>query len=526
MKLKELLNKQNIFILITIILMCIVMIFFQSQKVGFHEDEGFTISSSVNQDNGLMYAYDVHDLNTKEPPQWRSKEYVTEYVTLSKDNYLNMTSVYLNQAHDNHPPIFYMLVHISAMLFGGKFSIYSVFAVNIIAFVLSCFVIKNILKIMDKENITIPTLLLYGLCMGTISMVIYQRMYMVLTLFILLYFYYNAKIYMNDFKIEKVDIVKLGVITILGFLTQYFFAVYAVGIFIMMIIKMVKEKKTDNLKKYIVSHVVYAILGIALFPPCIYHLLFTSRGVKNLANHNYFANFAKYIEYVKYAFSTKGSTILLFILLIFLFARIARMRENNKERFIVLLASIPTAIFFLVTVKMTSFQELRYIMPIIPFMAITLYIVLDTLIDIKYKEVIFVVISMFFAITGFIFSEPKFLYKNYKEIMDVAEKNKNKSFVYVYDNCFNHMQSIPEMMTYEKTLIVNYDKGELQYVLNDGSLNNESSYILSIKSYMDNEKILEEIKSKTEFKNIETLYINDSDKSDVQVKNNLYLVSK
>lgn len=245
MKIKELINKQNIIIIILIIIMCTIIFFFQTKKAGLHEDEGFTLASSVNPINGLMYAYEGTDEQTMDPPVWKSREYVTDYLTLSKDNYLNLTSVYLNQANDNHPPIFYILVHFSTMLFGGKFSMYSVFVVNIIAFILSCFVIKRIFKILDKENMTIPTLILYGLCMGTISMVIYQRMYMLLTLFVLLYFYYNIKIYKNKFEITRIDIVKLGLITIGGFLTQYFFATYALGMFLVMAIKMFKDGKKD-----------------------------------------------------------------------------------------------------------------------------------------------------------------------------------------------------------------------------------------------------------------------------------------
>ena len=38
--------------------------------------------------------------------------------------------------------------------------------------------------------------------------------------------------------------------------------------------------------------------------------------------------------------------------------------------------------------------------------------------------------------------------ENYKNILDIAEENKDKSFVYVYDNFFNHMQSVSEMMIY------------------------------------------------------------------------------
>ena len=160
-------------------------------------------------------------------------------------------------------------------------------------------------------------------------------------------------------------------------------------------------------------------------------------------------------------------------------------------------------------------------------MALNLYIMLDTLIDVKYKEVFFIGLSIVLVLFGMIVSKPKFLYEDYKEIMRIAEENKDKSFVYVYDNFFNHMQSIPEMITYKRTLIVNEARNdEVSYIISDESLNNENSYILSIKSYLNNSEIIERIRNETDFKNITTLYLSDTESTELKVDNNLYLVSK
>ena len=115
MKLKNILNLKEILVIATIILMCVVIFFFQTQKVGFHEDEVYSLVSAVSPDNGLMSAYENNDLPEDEQPVWKTKEYVKEYVTLTKDNYLNLVSVYVNQAMDNHPPVFYTLVHFSTI---------------------------------------------------------------------------------------------------------------------------------------------------------------------------------------------------------------------------------------------------------------------------------------------------------------------------------------------------------------------------------------------------------------------------
>lgn len=524
-KLKKI-NKNTILIIAIIILMCGVLFYFQTRKSGFHEDEGYTLCSSVSPIGGLMTAYERNDLPEGEGPAWKTKEGVTDFLTLTPDNYFNMKALYDNQASDNHPPFFYTCVHFSAILFGGQFTKYSAFVVNIIAFIASCVVIVKLLKLIDKENITIATLILYGLSMGTISMVIYQRMYMLLTLFILLYFYYSVKLYKNDFKMDTRFIIEFGLITIIGFLVQYFFAIFAVMVFAVMFITMIKQKKFKELIKYLIVHIAYAGIGVALFTPCIGHLLYSDRGLKNLGNSNYFTNFGKYFNHLMYAFSINSSILVMYAVVLVLFIVVSFRHEKTLERFVVILATIPSIIFFAVTVKLTTWQELRYIMPVIPYVAIVLFIVLDTMIDVKYKNYIFVGLSVFLVLFGLITSKPKFLYENYEELMNIAEENKDKHFVYVYDNFFNHMQSLPEMMTYEKTLIVNTGKNEMDYVVADEELNKEDSYILSIKAYMNNDEILEKIKNETEFKNIKALYISGTEHNDELVLNNLYLVSK
>ena len=88
------------------------------------------------------------------------------------------------------------------------------------------------------------------------------------------------------------------------------------------------------------------------------------------------------------------------------------------------------------------------------------------------------------------------------------------------------MQSIPEMMIYEKTLMIDINKEEIKYLINNDELNSEDSYVLCIKDYLNNEEILEQIKNETEFKNITTLFIGDSSDPEKLIGNNVYLVSK
>lgn len=522
-QMKILENKErvkNIIVIVLVILMCGIIFFYETKKVGFHEDEGYSIASAVNPTNGLMEAYEAG----VDGPVWKTRDFVRDYVTLAPENIFNFWALYHNQAGDNHPPLFYTLVHFSTLLFGGQFTKYSAFVVNIIAFALSCFVIRRILKVLNKDNLTIPILIFYGLSMGTMSMVIFQRMYMLLTFFILLYFYYSIRIYLNKFELSKELLIKLGFTTVLGFLTQYYFAIYAFLIFAIMAIGMIRKKMYKNAAKYLGFHAIYAVIGILLFVPCIYHLFFTDRGLKNLANSAYFEHLIDYVKHFAYAFSINDNMILICSVLLVFLAGIIYWFKKSDKKLVVLLTTVPSVIYFFLVVKLTSFQELRYIMPVIPFVSLSVFFILDRLLQFKYKNIVITVIAIVLVVNGMIFSKPKFLYEEYAQCLEIAEENKDKSFVYIYDNFFNHMQSIPEMMIYEKTLIVNVNNNDMQYLLNNSELNTEDSYILCIKSYMDNDAILNEITSNTDFKNVTKLF--EGDNSSEKISNNLYLVSK
>lgn len=554
---------KNIAIIAVIIVIAIIIFFYQTKKVGFHEDEVYTITSAVNQYNGLMTAYADKDTHTKMwekyifddnffteiknainyaqhagdyndemgeidrnlKPIWRTNEDVKNYVSLSQDNYLNLKSIYCNQLKDTHPPFYYTLVHFSAILFAGEFTKYSAFIVNIVAFIISCFVLKRILKLLNKENLIIPTLIFYGLSMGTITMVIYQRMYMVLTLFILLYFYYTIQLYKNKFELIKKFSIKLGVVTVLGFLTQYYFAIYAFLILAIIVVRMIKDKEYKNIAKYLGLHVVYSVIGILIFIPCVHHLLSSERGISNLSNTDYINHLIKYIQYLAYAFTANNDIKFMSGLILIIVGAIVYLIKNKKDVFVILLTFIPSVVYFLLTVKLTSYQEFRYIMPVIPFVVLTIMIILDNVLNFEYKNIVLILLSILLITPGFLYSSPKFLFEEYADSLNIAEENKDKPFVYIYDNIFNHIQSIPEMMIYKKSIVINYNKDELQYVINSNELESENSYILCIKTYMDNDKIIEEIKQNTDFKNIEQIYFGPKASSEI-ISNNLYLVTK
>ena len=129
----------------------------------------------------------------------------------------------------------------------------------------------------------------------------------------MMYLYLNLRILKNNLEITKRDKWKMFFTVLLGFLTQYFFAIYAFFIAILMVIQMIRRKKYSDIRNYLCSHLLYAVIGIIIFVPCIYHLFFTDRGLKNLGNSGYLDHLITYVKHLAYAFSVNDNMILISI---------------------------------------------------------------------------------------------------------------------------------------------------------------------------------------------------------------------
>lgn len=545
---------EKIFFIITIIIISLVMVYWINQKEGFHEDEIFSYGSSnynldnvfqrygekdeINQiifdkilvgnvvdnikfylTNPNQFMKEYNNLVKQEKPIWKTKQEAQEYLTIGKADVLNYFSVYYNQSRDVHPPLFYFVVHLVSSIFFGMFSKYIIFLINLIFLILSFIMLRKILKLIDKQYLSIPLVILYGLSIGTISTVIFLRMYQMLVFFILLSLYLHIKIIKNEFDIDKKTRNILIVTTILGFLTQYYYCIFAFFEFLVLVILLLRIKKYDKLKKYIKYHIVSAIIGIALFPASIYHIFFSYRGI-GAGVKSGLGNIGIYLTELCYAFSINEILALGFILIlmcitiIFMIKKKRKLSSTKKDIFTILI--IPTILSFfvicLISPQMKDNTIIRYISIIIPLVSMITILILDKIISIfikNEKNINFMVILILvgiLSIYGLVTSEPRYLYKGYNQILDIARENKDLHYIYICDNNFTYLSALPEFLVYDETMIINNNLDNLEQLKNDEELNNQDSIILNIKKWLDCDKILKDIIDYTKFNNYEILY--------------------
>lgn len=573
-------SKQEKFNIITfllaVIVTSIVMFIFIGQKEGWHEDEIFSYgSSNYRYDNDFQRFGDKDSYNKTideviigdsiidtiqniiqyftdgsefweqynknfqaEKPIWKTSEQAKDYVTVSASEVFSYWSVYYNQARDVHPPLFYMLVHTVSAICLNHFSKYIIFSISLCFYIASCWMIRKIMLLFKKDYLSGAVVLLYGLSMGAITTVIFQRMYMMLTFFVLTYLYLTLKVIKNDYQIDKKTKWELFFTILLGFLTQYNFCIYVIAMAFVILVIILKKKQYASVKRWLGIHIAAAITGIILFPLCIKHIFFSYRGINGTTQvDHFFSRLNEYIQLFFYAYSipTIIGYILIGLLTCFLIWRLIKAKRKD----VICAITIPVLFFIPVITEIAPFINVRYIMCVLPVVAIGMVLAIQSASRSIYhyyiqrkgrsnKHIIHIVkqnagllftifLTIILSTYAFITSEPEFLVKGYSNRIAIAEKYQDTKLVYIGDPVFTHLKDMEEFLRYKNFLILNTE--EIKYLKNNEGLQNEKQYILEIKTWLDNtDKLLQQALAYTNATHYELL-IQDNESM-------VYLVSK
>ena len=452
---------------------------------------------------------------------WRTREEAIDYMQVTGNgDAFNISSVYWNQISDVHPPLFYAIVNVVSSVFQNNSSKYIIFGINVVFFLLTAYFMRKILIEIDKKELSILTVLLYGLSIAGISTVVFLRMYMMLTFFTVVFLYLNIKIVKNDFHVDKRKIIELILTTVGGFLTQYFFCFYALLVVIIMGIIFLIRKKYKELAKYVGIFVVSAIIGLLIFPMSLYHMFFGERGVGFFANELYGPRLKAFTELILNNFGANNIIGIALLILSIFVVIIVKKKENLP---IFCLISIPVVCYIMIIAKIAPYVELRYIMNVLPITTIFVVMMVGSMFDNRTYEILLVA-AMVIGLTGygFITQKPSYLYEGYNKYLEVAEEYKDCDYVYVGYLLFNHIQFLPEYMTYENTMLMAQE--DLWWIKDDEKLKNSDEFILGVEvTAANDEEVLKTVLEYTGFDKYEVLM----EPGEVQdINNKIYRIYK
>lgn len=333
----------------------------------------FDFKSSVIYRDYLMAQANSADTRTT---TWVSGEAYLHYVAASPENRFNYASVYYNQRGDVHPPLFYILLHTVCSFFVESFSKWYGLILNMIFMLLSMrMLFKLCNRLYDDKFLSTAVMALYGFSCGFMTTALFLRMYAMLTFFVLSSCYLHLAFADEEFEFTKRRRRQIAIITLLGFLTHYYFVIYAIGIAFVCCLWMIFKKKTSSLLRYICTLTTTAVIGLCVWPFAIKHVFFGYRGK---GSFQALAQVEVYLIKIKLMIEQLFGPMLqgkwwiwvLAVAVLGMMTLICRRKNISWGR--VALISIPAILYVLLVAQIVPFYTERYVMCIFPFVCITL----------------------------------------------------------------------------------------------------------------------------------------------------------
>lgn len=423
----------------------------------------------------LSYKADVY-----EEPAWITSGQFRDYVTVDGSDAFDYLSVYFNVKDDNHPPVHFMLLHTMSSLFPGTLSPWLGCTINLICVGITLWLLlrlgRQLSEIfgMEEQGRLLGTLavLLYGLSTGALASVLLIRMYCLLSCLCVAL----LSMHVEKWKEHGFDRSNKGLIaiTVLGFLTQYFFLFYCILLAAVTAAGLLCSKRMRELWIYIRSMALAAVIGLVLFPFAIADVFSSGRGVEALDNlASGFAGYgARLLAFAGIlADRTVGDLLLgagcatAVVLAVVLWYRRHRGQElsmSREVRGILCMLIIPVVGYYLLASRMSPYLVDRYVMPMFPMIALLFALLLcclgkrlakasgwkERLVGIGLMALIIVVQGLRLASY-----DGEYLYRGYGQQEQLAEEYASLPCICVYAGV-GYYENLPEFMHYDRTLLV------------------------------------------------------------------------
>lgn len=380
LRLRRLSNRVNLtyaaLVALIACLLCIASLF-AMQKESFHLDEIYTYGFA----NGYQHPF----INAEDDlMKWHDPSFYHDYLTVQDNERFAYESVYETQSRDLHPPIYSFCIHTICSFFPDTFTQWFGIGLNLVFFA-GALVILYVLAYLITNNKSLALIICaaYGLSTGAISNVVFIRMYMMLTFFTLLTTYLHGLLVI-DAKNKVRILVTICITTICGFLTHYFFAVYAFIVALGFFVYLLKHKKHREIIIYAIAMITCAIVSIMLFPACL-HMF--SADVESTVDSAVVGGYSAKLMLFGWHLTKDlfgGPTLFLIMVLLVAVIMITKrlnpinmffssyLENKNKEYVLIILVA---AIFtFFVNIKISPFYDswryVSYIYPIIVLLTI------------------------------------------------------------------------------------------------------------------------------------------------------------
>lgn len=472
-----------------IVISMIIAVLFCIKKQGFHYDENYSYYST-----NVTYGLWPTD------HEWKSTDEIkSEYMVLEGES-LSLGMVKLQQSYDVHPPLYYYVLRIVCFLSKGVFSKWQGLSVNLILYLICLILLYMITDVVSDHDryVNLFTMAIFGLSPGYLSTVTFIRMYVMLTMFCFILLLIAIRCVRDDIWSFKKAYIPTAVVTCLGFLTHYYFMVFAFFVAAYVCIYLVSRKKTRKAAFIYGGSVCLGMaLAIAYYPVCLSHIFSGYRGTESTQAFMDMSNTTERFEFFvgmlnDYTFSGMFYILILVGLLLYMFYSYRRKvrwagrmtgevkepdnvnkpsetKEDPKHKKAVLGLNITVTLGFFLIVCKTAMtpsnpaEALRYECPvygpIIMLIVLGIVRVFEKVMNKKIIALAVLIIAVGCQIYGLLSDKVFFIYEGAQDFVEFARQHKDADIVYIYNpnNDWMIWNDGPELMEYKDIYFVPYD---------------------------------------------------------------------
>lgn len=414
-----------LFLTLILIVQLVMMVYFGVQKAGYHVDEMFTYTLSNFSETFVSRVGGFSE-------QWVDGQTLYDTLSVDDDERFNYRMTYHNQEEDVHPPLYYFVIHTISSVFEGTFSKWIGIAPNIIFCMLTTIVLYFISKkISGNIQLALLIVLTWGLSIGAMSSAVFIRMYAMLTFFSSLLALLHLNALDETLKTGKISCktyVFLGVCTVLGILTQYYFMVFCFFLCGCFFFYLLTSKKWASLMRYVLVEFGAIAVSFVCFPKMIDHIFSGYRGkeafsnlsqsnqdvekvkkVLSIISHQLFNGWAKLLVIILVLIA-----LYLFITRVILKITVAPGKENitlkievrcsrqfvidlSKENLLIIAAMTVSLGYIFVVTKIAPYQTDRYYMCIYPILTLSVVGIFYKIVGsmLRTANVVLIVVAVF-----------------------------------------------------------------------------------------------------------------------------------
>ena len=280
---KDLSKKLAIVLLALILILSeMLILYYATQKVGYHIDELWSFAHSNSSEGGFLYPLqrsgDSNDYEDVVYNHWVAPEKFWNYLTVQQGDAFNYANITDNLAEDVHPPLYYFLLHTVSSFFPETFSKWIGITPNLILFalvLLGLYQLSNTLTESRAKSLLICAV--FGLSLAAVNMTIFIRSYLLLTLITVFLVSEISKLLLSQ-RPSASRLIKIFLLSVLGLLTHYYFIIFvfflalSVGYYLFTI----RQKKLIAIlaRVFLLTLISTALLS----PNLLIHLFSSTRG--------------------------------------------------------------------------------------------------------------------------------------------------------------------------------------------------------------------------------------------------------